>query len=124
MLVVEFKEQLFFDKALRFLAEALKTIALALLLSLLALVGACVGTVIGAFKGHGAAIGAIAGAAVALQIVSCTASGQRYYCLSRVGFSLYQRLHLIVAGSNNGEPDGWEGVDELAPSTPFLVPFA
>ncbi|KAL0560802.1 hypothetical protein IC582_001216 [Cucumis melo] len=83
MLVVEFKEQLFFDKALRFLAEALKTIALALLLSLLALVGACVGTVIGAFKGHGAAIGAIAGAAVALQIVSCTASGQRYYCLSR-----------------------------------------
>ncbi|KGN44159.1 NEP1-interacting protein-like 1 [Cucumis sativus] len=82
MLVLEFKEQLFFHKPLRFLTEALKMITFALFLSLLALVGASVGTVIGAFKGHGTGIGAIAGAAVALQIFSSSASGHRY-CLSR-----------------------------------------
>ncbi|CAK9309615.1 unnamed protein product [Citrullus colocynthis] len=78
LLVIEFKEQLALDKALRFLVDASKTIAFAFFLSLLALIGASVGTVIGALKGHGVAIGAIAGAAVVLQILSCTASGHRY----------------------------------------------
>ncbi|XP_038897454.1 NEP1-interacting protein-like 2 [Benincasa hispida] len=78
LLVIEFKEQQVFDKAFRFFVEASKTVGFALFLSLLALVGASAGTVIGAFKGHGAAIGAIAGAATVLQILNCTESGHRY----------------------------------------------
>ncbi|XP_023536459.1 NEP1-interacting protein-like 2 [Cucurbita pepo subsp. pepo] len=77
-LVIELKHHPIFDKALRFFVEALKTTTFALFLCLLALVGASVGTVIGAFKGHGVAIGAIAGAAAALQLLSYPESEYRY----------------------------------------------
>ncbi|XP_022139680.1 NEP1-interacting protein-like 2 [Momordica charantia] len=64
---VEFQEEAF-DKALGFFVEAIKKIVFALFICLLVLGGALVGTVIGAFKGHGTGLGAIAGAAVALQL--------------------------------------------------------
>ncbi|XP_023523456.1 putative RING-H2 finger protein ATL62 [Cucurbita pepo subsp. pepo] len=75
--LVEFKEEVFYT-TLCFFVNSFKTILFALYLCLLALVGAMVGTVVGAFKGHGTDIDTIVGATVALQLLNYTTFGYRY----------------------------------------------